>query len=528
MGVINGQNPTLSVLGGSLTLSQDGTQYFTTPTTAGAFTGNLVIGSNTQADIAGSSSAGTPALINGGGTVQIAGTNAGLFMAGQNLSGPGYLEIDNNMVLNSGSLAQPVTTSVGTTTGTFASLLKLGGVISGASSVNFTGGSSENTRGVIEIDAPATYTGNTTINDGALGVVRLGTNDALPATTDLNFGTISIVGGALDMNGYSQTVAGLTVDSPFSPTGIVNTGTATSTLTVNQATDSSYGGTIGTPINPNLYGPGTNLVPQGANLNNINVVKEGPGTLELTQNLTYTGSTQANGGSLIVNGNLSGSDVVSVGAGGTLAGLGEVYVPNGGQMVVNNGGTLAPGDNYAGDGNYLPTGSFGIQDSSATSATYNSNGTFQLKAGGTFAITLGATTAGGSQAPNNIDNNLDSQFYVQGTSSIAGNLSVNLLSDFTANPGDLFFILINIGPDGNESTIPINGVFANAPSTISVPGPQGTQFFDVGYNGNSTNDTFTGGNDIVLQLVAVPEPETISYCVGGLGLLLAFSRRRRR
>jgi autotransporter-associated beta strand protein len=534
VGAANSASPVLSVTGGSLTLGQGALQYFTVPATAGAFTGDLNLETNTHAEIAGSTSPGSPGLINGGGSVNLAGNNAELDDAGQNLQSTGYLEIDNNIALNSGSAAQPFAASIGVTTGTYAGQLTVDGTISGASSLTFTGPGTG--RGVILLNAASTYTGDTTINDGALGVVRIGVNNALPATTQLTFGSGSGTPGALDLNGFSQTIAGLSVGSTFAPTGITNTGISAGTLTIDQAFDSFYNGAIGTPSAANLYGVGTNLVPRGADLNNINLVKEGAGALELTSNLTYSGSTQVNGGTLIVDGNISGSSGVTIGVGGTLAGWGEVYVPNGGQLTVNSGGTLAPGDNYTGGGNYEPTGSFGVQDSSSTSAGYSPNGTLDLRSGGNFAFTLGATAAGGSQASTNQNGNLDTQFFVQGTISLAGNLTGTLLSGFTANIDDLFFILIEWDPHQNESIVPIGGAFANAPSldplnpsTISLLDPNGSLYtFNVYYTGNASNDTTYGGNDVVLQLISVPEPGSLPCCAWGLGIALLFVRRRRR
>jgi len=522
VGATNGQNPILSVLGGTLTLSQGAFQYFTVPITAGAFSGGLVLDGATRAEIAGSANAGVPAWINGGGAISIAGNNAGIDDAAPNIQSAGYLRIDNNFLLNTGSASQPFAASIGTTTGTFGGQLTLDGTISGASAVNFIGPSTD--RDVILLNAPSTYTGATNLNDGETDVVRLGVNNALPTTTQLAFGASNGTGGSLDLDGYNQTLAGLTANNG-TVGGIVNTGATTSVLTISQSTSSSYYGTIGTPANSHLYGPGTNLNPSGPNLNNISLVKQGTGSLVLGGSNTYSGSTQVNGGTLIVDGEISGSSVVTVGSSGTLAGVGEVYVANGGQIVVNSGGTLSPGDNDSASTYYSPTGSYGVQDSSTTSAAYSANGTLDLKVGGAFAFTLGATSAGGSQAANNINNGLDTQFFVQGSISLAGNLAGTLQSGFTANPGDLFFIIIEQDPNGNEGALAINGAFAGNPGTISLPGPNGTLTFDIGYHGNSTDDTFTGGNDVVLALI--PEPGSIACCLSGVSLLLVFSRRRR-
>jgi autotransporter-associated beta strand protein len=67
------------------------------------------------------------------------------------------------------------------------------------------------------------------------------------------------------------------------------------------------------------------------------LTKEGKSALTLTGNNTYTGGTDVNQGALIVDGSIERSSSVTVNAGGTLAGTGNVPV------TIVDGGTLAPG-----------------------------------------------------------------------------------------------------------------------------------------------------------------------------------------
>lgn len=67
------------------------------------------------------------------------------------------------------------------------------------------------------------------------------------------------------------------------------------------------------------------------------------GTTTLTAANTYTGPTNVNGGTLLVNGSIASSSVTSVNAGGTLGGTGTV-----GNTTVASGGTFAPGSGLAG------------------------------------------------------------------------------------------------------------------------------------------------------------------------------------
>ena len=69
------------------------------------------------------------------------------------------------------------------------------------------------------------------------------------------------------------------------------------------------------------------------------LIKEGAGKWTLTASNTYTGTTLVNGGTLLINGNQSGStSQFTVAAGGTLGGSGII----GGNTTVN--GTLSPGN----------------------------------------------------------------------------------------------------------------------------------------------------------------------------------------
>jgi autotransporter-associated beta strand protein len=260
-------------------------------------------------------------------------------------------------------------------------------------------------------------------------------------------------------------------------------------------------------------------------LNNINFVKKGAGTLWLTGNETYSGSTTVSGGTLVVNGGISGSyggiqntSGVCVTSGATLAGDGLVSVAQGGQVGIGGGAMIAPGD----PAQDPPTGVLTISDPSGSPAA---GGTFDLRSTGTLFISLDAYEAGGSQDAGNSGGGWDSQLVVSGNISLSGTLAGTLLNGFTANPGDLFFIIVNQG--GNA----VNGTFAGNPSTITLTGAGGTVTFNVGYTGDSSASppSFTGGNDVVLEVTqTIPEPGSSGICLLALGLLIIRESRRRR
>src|SRR6185503_2903150 len=66
---------------------------------------------------------------------------------------------------------------------------------------------------------------------------------------------------------------------------------------------------------------------------------DGSGTLRLTGPLSYTGTTNVNGGTLLLNSTLAGVPVV-VADGATFGGFGTIQ----GALTVESGGTVAPGN----------------------------------------------------------------------------------------------------------------------------------------------------------------------------------------
>ncbi|MDY0166435.1 MAG: autotransporter-associated beta strand repeat-containing protein [Thermoguttaceae bacterium] len=121
-----------------------------------------------------------------------------------------------------------------------------------------------------------TYGGGTDVVVGVLQIA--GGHDRLPTGTVLRIGNTSNVASAtFDLNGFNQQVAGLTdLGSSMSRT-VTNSSTTLSTLTVNNASDNTYAGTI---------------------TGNLALVKNGGGTLTLSGANTFTGETVVNAGTL--------------------------------------------------------------------------------------------------------------------------------------------------------------------------------------------------------------------------------------
>jgi len=125
------------------------------------------------------------------------------------------------------------------------------------------------------LDVAGNTWGNTYISYG--GTLKLGVDNAMPSATVVYIGTASPdTNGALDLNGHSQTIGGLT-DAGSGTRQVINSGASASTLTISNTSDYTYAGVI---------------------TGNINLVKQGTGTQTLSGNNDYTGTTTVQAGTL--------------------------------------------------------------------------------------------------------------------------------------------------------------------------------------------------------------------------------------
>ncbi|WP_179405663.1 autotransporter-associated beta strand repeat-containing protein, partial [Burkholderia guangdongensis] len=170
--------------------------------------------------------------------------------------------------------ANPLTMN-NATNGTF------GGSIGGTSGVTLNGPGTETLTGA------NTYTGGTTINGGTLAI---GTGGSLASTSPVD----------LAGNGATFDISNATTPQSIGTlTGVTgsNVNLGANTLTMNNATNGTFGGSIGGTGGVTLSGPGTETL-TGAN--------------------TYSGGTTVNGGTL------------AIGSGGSLASTGAVDLANSG------------------------------------------------------------------------------------------------------------------------------------------------------------------------------------------------------
>lgn len=210
------------------------------------------------------------------------------------------------------------------------------------------------------------------------------------------------------------------------------------------------------------------------------------GVVELSRSSgnTYDGGTTVNNGTLLVSntsGSATGTGIVTVNSGGSLIGGGKIT----GDVNVNSGGTISGG------------ASVGVL----------STGNLSLASGSALSVQIDSLVAGTGY----------DQISVTGSVTLAGDIALSL--NFMPVQDSLFFILLNDGSDAITGTL---GGYA-----------QGDVFSMAGYNwrisylGNATTNSFTGGNDVVLQsLDAVPEPG--SFALIGLAAVASLCGLRRK
>ena len=269
-----------------------------------------------------------------------------------------------------------------------------------------TGDGTANLNGLID----EVYLYNRALNQAEIQNLMTVTN-AVVAGVDHTLSPASLItisGGAkVDLNGSTQIIPGVI------GSGTVDTTVAggAATLIVSNTSDCSFSGVLANTA-------GT-----------LALTKTAAGKFTLSGSHTFTGSTKVNDGTLLVNGSLSTSAVVVSGT-GTLSGTGTC----GGVVVVQSGGTLAPGSSIGkltvSNSVTLQPGGFAQMEINRTLLTNDVlRVTGTLNYGGTLAVTnLSGTLAAGDSFTLFQSSSINSSFAAYALPSLASGLGWNTSS----------------------------------------------------------------------------------------------------
>jgi autotransporter-associated beta strand protein len=189
----------------------------------------------------------------------------------------------------------------------------------------------------------------------------------------------AVMAGTLEINNAAigPNFAGLKLGNGSTVTSLVAGATYASALVLG-----------GSNVNFDTSGPGGSFVVSGSisdGGNHFGISKQGANTLTLTGNDPYSGSTQVNAGTLLVDGIVTSA--VSVSNGSTLGGTGTVA-----SITEASGGTVSPGDIAGSVTTFTTSGPAGTSLAGSVIIDLNGAGADAIKNTGAGAVSLvGAT-----------------------------------------------------------------------------------------------------------------------------------------
>ena len=264
------------------------------------------------------------------------------------------------------------------------------GSTSGVTNTDVATFNSASTQNSITINSPTLNIGSITFSSGA-GAYTIGSTsgNSLLLTSG---GTIQTTG----TSNLEQVSAPLVIEGASGAYTISsNSSLSTSVLIINGGiTGGAAGATVLTLAGANT-GYLTGVVANGS-ATTLGLTETGGGTWVLSAANTYTGATNVNTGTLIVNGSIAAGSTVNVGSAGTLAGIGtingNVTLTGAGIINFSTGGSIGGALTVTG-GNWNGAGTVtgGVTASGAAN-------TFTIGTGANLTATAGLNLAGGKLA----------------------------------------------------------------------------------------------------------------------------------
>ncbi|MGH3580015.1 MAG: beta strand repeat-containing protein, partial [Mycobacterium sp.] len=454
---------TSSVAGGTAILDLNGQT-----TTLSGFNGtSITIGGATGANSSSSAS------ITGTGTLTI-----GANIVYQNTGNPLGSSIASNLDL--GNAGRTITTNDSTAT---ATELTISGAIS-------NGTLTKNGAGTLLLSGTNTYTGVTTVNDGAL---KIGSNGALPSTTTLNLvSTITSGIVTLDIGTFSPTVAALNLNGA----GSASTANIVGTGTLNLGGTFTYSGNLAplaTTISANL-GLGN-----AARTFAINDSTAAAIDVTISGNIGETaisGINKTGSGTLLLSGTNTYTGVTTLSSGTVIAGSDAAF---GGSTLAFTGGTLQGTGVTRTFSNPLSFGAGTVTLGGSTNLVFNGNITNTFNSNVTLLVTNSGTTTFNGDIP--ISNNASSFSLTisnTGTVTLEGAISNGPNGSTASALAKLGAGVLELGgantyggnttiSDGTIRLLP-GGTLPATGLTVTSTVPAGTATLDL--NGQDTTVTF--------------------------------------
>ncbi len=487
---------------------------------------------------------------------------------------PGSMSLSNTITLAGNSRISGFLGATGTLVNTIS------GQITGGFGIDFYGFQTfANTAEVFVLSNTANnYTGTTTILNsnynttnltGVSTTLRLGASSVIPDGANAGNVAFAINGTnnnavvALDLNGFSETINGLTVNAGTFTKRITNSVTGASVLSIGaNDTTSSFSGTItdagtGKTLGITKIGAGNLTLTNSNNYIGGTIINGGTLTLgHATDTLSNTGAVNVNGGTLALDTNtdtvgavtLTSGSVTGTGA-GKLTGTGSAFDVRSGTISAKLGGTVGLTKTTAGtvtiNSDNSVGGYTGVTDVNDGKLVVNGNISTSSLTTVAIGATLGgtgtvaATTINGSLAPGNSIGTLNATGDVTWNNNDAWvfelGSAASTLGDANTTPG--LSDLLNITGAGNDF---LKGSGSSFTFDFATGGALGwyklvdwtstTNFVDTDFIAMNLGSGLTGEFTVdsgtsALYLNVVPEPN-VAALLGGLGVLTLLRRRR--